>query len=260
MADEDDYLSDKFLVEATSAETSAKTYSQRRRDVQKQGQDKMLANRVKSRRERELESREEGLSKSLFERAEEEQVTGLGSSNKALAMMLKMGFKPGEALGQKDAVTKASTPAAPSGSSSRDSTPEERQPRKGHRVEPLPVNEWTGMLFSEMYRVQLMVFWRISAGRKGIGLGKRTLSPTSAESLAKKSKLSEDIGKVDAFRDRTRNEHEERRAEGILSKVQLTCGNLDEKADIHVETFAVCVVRSYADYEYPLIVQCLVVK
>ncbi|EIN10359.1 hypothetical protein PUNSTDRAFT_43300 [Punctularia strigosozonata HHB-11173 SS5] len=220
MADEeDDYLSDKFLVEAPAPATkTTKTYSQRRRDAEKEGQIKMLANRMKSRRERELESREEGLSKSLFDRAEEEKASGIqGGSNKALAMMMKMGFKPGEALGKKEELPQASTSETSSDPASGTATPEERKSRATHRIEPLPVNEWTG--------------------RKGIGLGKRTLSPTSAESLAKKSKLSEDIGKVDSFRDRARREHEERRAEGILTQAQRTCCSLDEKAGMNFNVF-----------------------
>ena len=97
-------------------------------------------------------------------------------------------------------------------------------------------------------------------GRKGIGLGKRTLSPTSAESLAKRSKLSEDIGKVDAYRDRARSEHEERRAEGILTKVQRTCSNLDEKAEITVGSS--CLHRPCLKLisDYTLLVQCLGVE
>ena len=49
--------------------------------------------------ERERAAREEGLARGLFDRAREEAAEGGGQQNKALAMMMKMGFKPGQALG-----------------------------------------------------------------------------------------------------------------------------------------------------------------
>ncbi|KAJ6629166.1 hypothetical protein B0H10DRAFT_2173116 [Mycena sp. CBHHK59/15] len=79
-----------------------------------------IANKLKSRRQREVESRTEGLSKSLFERAKEEEDAGLVSGNKALSIMMKMGFKPGQSLGR----------------------PEETD--LAHKIEPLPINEWAG--------------------------------------------------------------------------------------------------------------------
>lgn len=56
---------------------------------------------MKSRRQLEEESREEGLKKSLFQRAKEEE-SDIGRENKAMAIMLKMGFKPGQALGRSE--------------------------------------------------------------------------------------------------------------------------------------------------------------
>lgn len=101
--EEDDYLSDKFLVEAAAAASSSssapKTYAERRKEAQKRAALKNEQNRTKSRRELEREAREEALSRSLFERAQEEARES-GRENKALAMMMKMGFKPGQALGK----------------------------------------------------------------------------------------------------------------------------------------------------------------
>jgi hypothetical protein len=157
--DEDDYLSDKFLVEsAAPASSSSKTYTERRKDALRQSALKNEQNRRKSRREVELESREEGLSKSLFERAKDEEQEGSGPS-KALAMMMKMGFKPGQALGQSD------TPAEPSRSPSREqsSTPAEDTKDEPvqtaplqHRINPLPLNEWTGESRPRRQGVDLM--------------------------------------------------------------------------------------------------------
>ena len=86
--DEDDYLSDKFLFasEAAASSSKAQTYSERRKQAQKQSDLKNKQNRTKSRRERELEAREEGLKRSLFERAKEEEEQH-GKQNKAMNML-----------------------------------------------------------------------------------------------------------------------------------------------------------------------------
>jgi len=146
--DEDDYLSDKFLVESASL-SQPKTYAQRRKEAQKQAQIKNEENRLKSRRQREQESREEGLSKSLFERAKEEEESGISTSNKALSMMMKMGFKPGQSLG---IVKDVGSPAIPhevdldhvdelSAGPSRNET---SHSATQHKIEPIPINEWMG--------------------------------------------------------------------------------------------------------------------
>jgi hypothetical protein len=166
--DEDDYLSDKFLAAAPApAPSGTKTYSQRRQDAARRGERLQQTSRLKSRREREAEAREAGLSKTLFERAEEDAAAagaGAGTS-KALAMMLRMGFKPGQALGAADADAEdGAPPAAPPApvqlADDGDTTPPapglgvappavaegarpaSRKPQ--HRTEPLPLNEWTG--------------------------------------------------------------------------------------------------------------------
>ena len=165
--DDDDYLSDKFLINA-SANTTAKptTYSQIRKEAQKKAQQKNEENRHKSRRQLELESREEGLSKSLFERAKEEEDSGLaGSSNKALSIMMKMGFKPGQSLGtlghdQQDAggpTTPATAQVSPStGEDTRDASPAHPAVAHAkHKTEPLPIQEWAGPLLLFLLRI----FW-----------------------------------------------------------------------------------------------------
>ncbi|ESK97418.1 g-patch domain [Moniliophthora roreri MCA 2997] len=222
--EEDDYLSDKFLIESTTTKPSGpKTYSQLRKDAQKLSQTKNEQNRQKSRRERELEAREEGLSKSLFHRAQEEEASG--TSNKALSIMMKMGFKPGESLGkadednekeedkEKDEANNHSVASEKTLDALNADDQEKTETRiSGHRKEPLPLNEWSG--------------------RQGIGTSrklKRGPSPTSAERVAKMAKMEEESAKDD-FRNRTRREYEERRAEGRLGPAQRTCVTLDEKA------------------------------
>ncbi|KAL0581979.1 hypothetical protein V5O48_000037 [Marasmius crinis-equi] len=243
--EEDDYLSDKFLIESTTPQTSSsKTYSQIRKDAQKRAALKNEQNRKKSQKE----IREEGLSKSLFERAKEEEPSSGG--NKALMMMMKMGFKPGQALGRLDGDSEnkgtprddsearaeesnakeseedgtSGTPVVESNLGDTSSSTEDvvasatttvasHRP-SGHRTEPIPLNEW--------------------AGRQGIGTSrrlKRGPSPTSEERVAKMAKMAANSAKAqDDFRQRTRIEYEERRAEGRLGPTQRTCVTLDEKA------------------------------
>ncbi|KAH9482860.1 G patch domain-containing protein 11 [Psilocybe cubensis] len=241
--DDDDYLSDKFLLNQPSTSTKPTTYSQIRKEAQKKAFLKNEQNRIKGRRQREIESREEGLSKSLFERAKEEEAAGIGSGNKALSIMMKMGFKPGQSLGNAghqtaqetprensptaggsednddvDVVPKASNERV-SGAQNDDTSTDDLDrshnavvvvatPHTTHKVEPLPLQEW--------------------AGRKGIGLGKRARSPSAAERLAKMAKMAEDMEHRD-FRGRARDEYKNRQAEGRLAPAQLTCTTLDEQ-------------------------------
>ncbi len=166
--DEDDYLSDKFLLEPSPSATSVpKTYSQRRRDAARVSALKSERNRHKSRKQLESEAREEGLSKSLFERAKEEEASG--QQNKALAMMMKMGFKPGQSLGQREdddlppappSQPPTSIPSARSPTSEPETSVVEQEENSAadtvrdakpsmakHRIVPLPLNEWAGMFF-----------------------------------------------------------------------------------------------------------------
>ena len=96
----------------------------------------------------------------------------------------------------------------------------------------------------------------LSLGKKGIGLGKRARSPTAAERVAKMAKMAEETSHRD-YRDRAKQEYEDRRAEARLSAfryslftrlvansmvfphrlgpAQLTCVTLDEHAGKSVE-------------------------
>ncbi|KAJ2924936.1 hypothetical protein H1R20_g12132, partial [Candolleomyces eurysporus] len=235
--DDDDYLSAKYLVDATPAPAS-KTYSQIRKDAQKRSEIRHAQSQRKSRKEIEREAREAGLSKSLFERAKEEEEAGLGSGNKALAMMMKMGFKPGQSLGKQGEdddnrlpgssssfgiprigrtanaheQRRSISPVATTTASKEDVEPGDdgqREPHTKHRTVPLPIGEW--------------------AGKQGIGLGKRARSPSASERLAKIAKMAEDSEHKD-FRSRARDEYNNRRAEGRLGPAQRTCVTLDEES------------------------------
>ncbi|KAI0334765.1 hypothetical protein GY45DRAFT_1431268 [Cubamyces sp. BRFM 1775] len=275
--EEDDYLSDKFLVEAAAASSSSssapKTYAERRKEAQKRAALKNEQNRTKSRRELEREAREEALSRSLFERAQEEARES-GRENKALAMMMKMGFKPGQALGraEEEAAAKAeaeATEVEKAGEGGRKRAGEEeaeeskpalrlkadededdweaRPSRAGICARPKEASaevEENKPLQAGHRKVPLAINeWE---GKKGIGSRKRAASPSAPERLAKMAKMAEEREHV-SFRDRARAEYEERRAVGRLAPAQRTCATLDEKAGIqfnvlwlnpeHPETF-----------------------
>jgi len=144
---EDDYLSDKFLQDLQSTSSAPKTYSQRRKEAQRHSKLKNEQNKLKSRHQRELESREEGLTKSLFEKVDEEVQAGLGQGSKALNIMMKMGFKPGQTLGQPGDENPESERLPPAGEDNRPSAESDKlehataETRPGHRTVPLPIGE-----------------------------------------------------------------------------------------------------------------------
>lgn len=211
MSDEEDYLSDKFLVE-TSGTTQPKTYAQRRQEALKQSRQRNEQNRTKSRRQREQESREDGLSKSLFERARQDKDAG---ANKALGIMMKMGFQLGQSLGRSEDSPPTKVAALPDTSHSPPASHTDSSKQK-RNVEPLPLNEW--------------------AGKKGIGLGKRSRSAGASERIAKMAKMADEAER-ESFRDRSRREYEQRHAESRLVLAQRTCSNLDEEAGISFNVF-----------------------
>lgn len=104
--EEDDYLSDRFLIQSTSSapRTTAaeRTYTERRKQAQIESELRQEKSRTKSRKEREEEAREEGLRRSLFEVSKGDGDSEVGvdaGRSKAMEMMFKMGFRPGQSLG-----------------------------------------------------------------------------------------------------------------------------------------------------------------
>jgi G-patch domain len=82
-------MSDAFLVDAAKRDVP-ETYAERRKKAINRSIERGA---VKSRQQREQEAREEALARNMVDDSEQ--------NSKALAMMMKMGFKPGQALGQK---------------------------------------------------------------------------------------------------------------------------------------------------------------
>ncbi|KAI0028026.1 hypothetical protein K488DRAFT_80885 [Vararia minispora EC-137] len=205
-SDEEDYLSDKFLSAAAPAPIKPNTYAELRRQAQRRAEEKNLANRTKTLREREREAREEGLGKTLFERAAEAD-KGTGAGNKALQMMMKMGFQPGNSLGRTN--DDGEEDRKEKNDSGKDEVGPSRSRPEGQLVNPLPLKEW--------------------AGKQGIGVGKR-----AAEELEHATKVARVAQERDAtsYRERARGGFEVRRAEARLGSVQRTCIQLDERAGV----------------------------
>lgn len=150
--EDDDYLSDKFLLDAAPTDSAPKTYAQRRKEAEKSSKLKQEQQKKKGRRQQEQESRAQGLSTSLFEAQD-------AGSNKALSMMMKMGFRPGQSLGK-------SSDVSSSGEQSSQSTPT-LQP---HRTEPLSITEWQGRHLRSAARIPIITshrqegYWIAKAG------------------------------------------------------------------------------------------------
>lgn len=170
MADEEDYLSDKFLFgsTATTSSSSTKTYSDRRKEAQRKAQHKNEANRRKTRKQIHDEELREGLSTSLFEKAQAERET-LGAENKAMSMMMKMGFKLGDSLGKKEqqqqsgadelSAQVAKPPASPSpgppSSANLSTEREQGRAEQQHRKVPLSINIWEGKKYNNALLVAM---------------------------------------------------------------------------------------------------------
>jgi len=102
LEDDDDYMN--MVIVEPSKPKEKETYTQRRLRKERESE---ARGRVKSKAEQEADAaaaREEALSKSMFT----DPTTA--STNKGLAMMAKMGFKPGVALGSKSNVDARTEP------------------------------------------------------------------------------------------------------------------------------------------------------
>jgi hypothetical protein len=148
--DDDDYLSEKFLagiVAQSSSGPNPKTYSQRRREAERQSEIRNLAGRPRSKKELErenLEALKEGMGTSLFER---EKLGQVGGPSKAMNMMAKMGFKPGQTLGQQRETT--------SSTESRDMPSKKDDQIISGLKAPITVNIWEGKPLISQHLVTL---------------------------------------------------------------------------------------------------------
>jgi hypothetical protein len=145
---EDDFMSDKFLVEAPAAE---KSYKAKRDAALLKGQRAGLAKNMQSAKVREEQQRREGLNTSLFEKLDHQEASGSGSG-KAMAMMMKMGWKVGEGLGKQDIAPLAAGTGMGKRKVDEEEEDEEDTPRggigassrKAPRTEPIRISLWSG--------------------------------------------------------------------------------------------------------------------
>ncbi|RYP93498.1 hypothetical protein DL770_000382 [Monosporascus sp. CRB-9-2] len=184
--DEEDYMNMTFGDNAASTGAgapAAETSLQRRQRLKREAE---IRGRPKSKAELEAEAaarREEALSRSLLEGAR-------AKKSKGFAMMAKMGFKAGSALG-----------AAP----------------------PAPGNSAAG---AEDHRLAEPIRPQMKEDRGGIGLDserKRKVNE-AAEREGKKVKADEA-----EFRDRVRREREEARCERLVHAAMKVCERMDEE-------------------------------
>ncbi|WVQ83658.1 hypothetical protein IAT38_005801 [Cryptococcus sp. DSM 104549] len=214
---EDDFMSDKFLVD--SAPSAPQNYSARRSaqalKTLRAGQAK---NQLKS-RDLEQARRKEGLETSLFEKYKEDKASGGRASgsgsggsgqggNKAVEMMMKMGWKVGEGLGKKRSPSPPPHRAFGAGLGAKkprldEDEEEEERPRGGidsssRQAEPKPR--------TEPIRISM---W---ANRKGLSARPPSPPPLPANAAGRDpdkldEKKMERLGKeTEGFRERQRAE------------------------------------------------------
>lgn len=194
-------MSDKFITQPPTNPTT-QTYAQRRAAAAK----RHLEAQPKPRAVREEEARRKALETSLFEREEGE------AGGKAMGLMMKMGWKPGEGLGKRVEETKVRArgssededkadndeadvsdddgdAAAPGiGAKRRKLSPR----RQTHRTEPLRISLW--------------------AGKSGLGTHQRSPSPENMSFLLRQSANPTPHGPGPAL-DLSADEFRRRRAE-----------------------------------------------
>ncbi|KAL7424545.1 hypothetical protein Q5752_000229 [Cryptotrichosporon argae] len=143
---EDDFMSDKYLVEAPAVTA---TYTAKRARQQLHNHRAGQAKNLLSKKEEEARRRREGLGTSLFERERgaeaSSSATGSSSSgtqggassskspkgSKAMEMMMKMGWSVGEGLGRRRSASPERDGGGPAA-------------RERGRVEPIRVSMWAG--------------------------------------------------------------------------------------------------------------------
>lgn len=223
-SEEEDFMSDSLLSNLEKPQRSAETYSERRRREVNEAREK---GKIQNRQEREKEARKMGLGRNLLQNVNQKEEANLkkrgvedsesSSSNKALNMMLAMGYQQGRGLGREESTEKKS----------KDDKVKENNDKKKSKtfsnalIEPLEIDErWMG-----------------SKIRAGIGTFSAALSRdiTQASFKEANAKLSTSI--EEEFRQRTRDEHTIRHYEKLLVDARSTCEDLDEKLGIKVSFF-----------------------
>jgi len=147
---EDDFMSDKFLVDAP-AKSGPSTYSDRRNITTLKSMRKGQANNQLTHKQQEEKNRRDGLSTSLFESTKKDddkgEVAAPAGGTKAMEFMKKMGWNVGEGLGRKRS---ESPPPAKRQRNDAAEEDDDDAPRGGlgsrgrSKVEPLRISLWSG--------------------------------------------------------------------------------------------------------------------
>lgn len=214
---EDDFMSDKFLVEAPAPEKSHRA----KRDAQLlKGQRAGLAKNLQPAKAREEQQRREGLSTSLFEKADNQEASGSGGG-KAMAMMMKMGWKVGEGLGKKDVQEPTTKRKVDDGVDDEEDAPRGgigSSSRKAPRTEPIRVSLWSG--------------------RKGLTARDPTPPPIPTSNrnpdLLDENKMARLGQKTDQFRERQKQTFAERDEERKEFKARELLISYDAEAGVKV--------------------------
>ncbi|TIC47783.1 hypothetical protein E3Q05_04382 [Wallemia mellicola] len=208
--DEVDFMDDAFLTQAAEFEKKEskgkhQTYGEMRLQAIKDSEDKNLAGRIASKKQREREKIEEGLERNIIEEAAIDDNPVEGSSNKALNMMMKMGFKPGQSLGKR---------------TNDDNDDKVDQSNKSIKVDKKTISEPVKPYFLQ--------------GRSGIGVQRIVSSKEISEAAAASNALNEN---QQDFRLRKTYEANARKSEGILKQLRTTIKNADEDLEIKFNVF-----------------------
>lgn len=231
-------MSDKFLVDAP---VEKKSYTARREAQQLKSLRAGQAKNMPSLAQLEKERRNAGLSTSLFDKQEGQASgsSGAGESggNKAMGMMMRMGWKVGEGLGKK----RSTSPDAPSKRARLGNGDEDEgadAPRGGLGSNRATASASTSVNPSARGRVEPI---RVSmwAGRKGLSAREPTPPPlpnSSGRNLDaldpnKMKRLGEE---TESFRERQRREFGEKEIERKEFKARERLVQLDQEKGVKV--------------------------
>lgn len=230
---DDDFMSDKFLAlaEASEKKQAPQGYSEQRRKYLERAKE---SNHIPKKAQREEAARRQGLARNLIdlvddgkdapqhgkkrkdrdeegntlspqdERSSHNTSAEAAGGNKALRMMLAMGFKPGQSLGK-----------------TYDNEAQADVATRQRNTEPIRLDErWLG-----------------PKQRSGIG----SLPAVSASALAgdidaadERRRQKEHEPSLEDFRSRTRERHEARHVESLLVPARKTCEELDRTLGMEV--------------------------
>ncbi|TIA93339.1 hypothetical protein E3P99_00226 [Wallemia hederae] len=264
---EPDFMDDAFLTQATELEDKEKrgrgglTYGEMRLQALKQSEDKNMAGRIISKKQRERERIEEGLERNIIDEAEAEaegvregerekrerdvnekrddtlHSQPTAAPNKALNMMKKMGFKPGQALGKRK---------ADGDEESGDSGGDQKKAETEHANSTLNDAHATKKAHTATPTTQPIKPYFLQ-GRSGIGVQRVVSRKEISEAAAASQALNET--QTD-FRVRKTLEARSCKAEGVLKALRTTIRNADEESELKVD-FNVFWINPFDIETYP---------